>query len=223
MRLLLTSGGVTNASIRSALIELLGKPIEESTALLIPTAQYGHPMCTPDVTFNSITRPGSMAALGWMSVGLLELTALPSMTGERWIPWVEDADALLVDGGDAMYLAHWIRRSGLGALLPSLERTVWVGVSAGSMVMTPGIGEEFEHWTSPEVGEGTLGIVDFSIFPHLDYPDFPENTMADAERWAEHIDGPAYAIDDQTAIRVVGDDVDVISEGYWRRLDQSPR
>src|SRR5690606_39013556 len=138
------------------------------------TAQYGHPMCTPDVTFNTITRPGSMAALGWKSVGLLELTALPSMTGERWIPWVEDADALLVDGGDAMYLAHWIRRSGLAVLLPRLERTVWVGVSAGSMVMTPRIGEEFEHWRSPEPGEGTLGIVDFSIFPHLDYPDFPE-------------------------------------------------
>src|SRR5690606_2688255 len=178
---------------------------------------------TPEVTLRSVTRAESMASLGWESVGLLELTALPSMEGERWIPWVEDADALLVDGGDATYLAHWVRRSGLGELMPSLEQTVWVGVSAGSMVMTPRIGEEFEHWTSPEPGEGMLGIVDFSIFPHTDYPTFPENTLAHAERCAEHIDGPAFAIDDQTAIRVVGDDVDVISEGHWRRLDQSPR
>lgn len=223
MRLLLTSGGVTNPRIRSALVDMLEKPIEESTALFIPTAQYGHPMCTPEVTYASVTRPESLTALGWKSVGLLELTALPSMTGERWIPWVEAADALLVDGGDATYLAHWIRRSGLEKLLPRLERTVWVGLSAGSMVMTPRIGEEFENWTSTEPGEGVLGIVDFSIFPHLDYPTFPENTLAHAERWAQRIGGPAYALDDQTAIRVVGDDVDVISEGHWRRLDQRPR
>ncbi|MFD5215628.1 Type 1 glutamine amidotransferase-like domain-containing protein [Microbacterium sp. NPDC058345] len=219
MKLLLTSGGVTNPSIRSALVELLGKPIEAATALYIPTAQYGHPMCTPDVTLRATAGPQSMTALGWKSVGLFELTALPSMQGERWIPWVQAADALLVDGGDATYLAHWIRRSGLQSLFPRLERTVWVGVSAGSMVMTPRIGEEFEQWTPPSPGEGTLGLVDFSIFPHLDYPTFPENTLAHAERWAEHIDGPAYAIDDQTAIRVVGEDVDLISEGHWKRLE----
>lgn len=218
MRLLLTSGGVTNPSIRSALVELLGKPIEESTALFIPTAQYGHPMCTPAMTLNSVAGSASLTQLGWQSVGLLELTALPSMTAERWLPWVEAADVLLVDGGDATYLAHWVRRSGLGALLPRLDRTVWLGVSAGSMVMTPRIGAEFENWTSPEPGEGTLGIVDFSIFPHLDYPTFPENSLAHAERWAERVDGPAYAIDDQTAIRVVGDDVSVVSEGHWRQL-----
>lgn len=219
MRLLLTSGGVTNPSIRTALVEMLGKPIEDSTALFIPTAQYGHPSCTPEVTLRSASSDWSMTALGWKSAGLLELTALSSMEGERWVPWVEQSDALLVDGGDATYLAHWIRRSGLLELFPRLERTVWVGVSAGSMVMTPRIGAEFERWTSPEPGEGTLGIVDFSLFPHLDYPDFPENTLAHAERWAEHIDGPAYAIDDQTAIRVVGDDIDVISEGHWKRLE----
>lgn len=218
MRLLLTSGGVTNSSIREALVELLGKPIEASSALYIPTAQYGHPMCTPDVTLRSLAGPQSMTALGWESVGLLELTALPSMEGERWIPWVESVDALLVDGGDATYLAHWIRRSGLLALFPRLERTVWVGLSAGSMVMTPRIGEQFEQWKSPEPGEGVLGVVDFSIFPHLDYPTFPENTLAHAEQWAERIEAPAYAIDDQSAVRVVGTDVDVISEGQWKRL-----
>ncbi|MFE6734361.1 Type 1 glutamine amidotransferase-like domain-containing protein [Microbacterium sp. NPDC057650] len=218
MKLLLTSGGVTNPRIRAGLVEMLGKPIEESTALYIPTAQYGHPQCTPELTLRCAGGADSMTALGWKSVGLLELTALPSM-GERWIPWVERADALLVDGGDATYLAHWIRASGLFAVLPRLSETVWVGISAGSMVMTPRIGPEFVRWGGSETGDRTLGLVDFTIFPHLDYPDFPENTLAHARSWAEGMDGPAYAIDDQTAIRVVGADVDVISEGHWERLE----
>jgi dipeptidase E len=62
----------------------------------------------------------------------------------------------------------------------------------------------------------TLGLVPFSIFPHLDV--FPENTVAEAERWATEVDGPAYAIDDQTAIKVVGDTVEVVSEGRWLQL-----
>ncbi|MDR2998709.1 MAG: Type 1 glutamine amidotransferase-like domain-containing protein [Microbacterium sp.] len=219
MKLLLTSGGITNPSIRGALVELLGRPIEESSALYIPTAQYGHPQCGPELTLRCVGGPDSMTALGWKSVGLLELTALPSMAGERWVPWVENADALLVDGGDATYLAHWIRKSGLLAVLPRLSETVWVGLSAGSMVMTPRIGPEFVSWDGSETGDRTLGLVDFSIFPHLDHPTLPENTRAHARKWAEGMDGPAYAIDDQTAIRVVGADVSVVSEGHWERLE----
>lgn len=98
--------------------------------------------------------------------------------------------------------------------------TVWVGVSAGSMVMTPRIGDAFVSWRPPTavptVGDRTLGIVDFSIFPHLDHELMPENTLADAERWAADIAGPAYAIDDETAIKVVDSSVEVISEGHWK-------
>jgi dipeptidase E len=133
------------------------------------------------------------------------------------VPWVRAADVLLVEGGDALYLCHWMRQSGLAALLPSLDRTVWVGLSAGSMVMTPRVGEQFVE-TKPSItgDDVTLGVVDFSIFPHLDYPGFPENTMAEAERWAALIGGPAYAIDDQTAIKVEDGKVEVVSEGSWR-------
>jgi len=138
VRLLLTSGGVTNPSIRDALVDLLGKPIADSSALCIPTAEYGHPMCTPASAWRFIAGEPSMVSLGWKSVGVLELTALPSIGTERWVPWVREADVLLVDGGDATYLCHWMRQSGLADLLPSLPETVWVGVSAGSMVMTPG-------------------------------------------------------------------------------------
>ena len=218
MKLLLTSGGVTNASIRDALVESLGKPIAESTALCIPTAQWGHPMCGPTSVRGFVTGLppwGGMSALEWASLGMLELTALPTIGAERWVPWVREVDALLVDGGDATYLAHWLRESGLADLLPSLDDTTWVGVSAGSMVLTPRIGEFFVEWPGA-ADDRTLGLVDFSIFPHLDV--FPTNTMEAAERWAAELDGPAYVMDDETAIRVVDGTVDSISEGRWRRL-----
>ena len=219
MKLLLTSAGVRNASIHDALVGLLGQPIADCNALCIPTALYGHPMGTPAGAWRFMNgRSGCpMVELGWKSVGVLELTALPSIGQERWEPWVREADVLLVEGGDAVYLAHWIRQSGLATLLPSLDRTVWVGLSAGSMAMTPRVGDDFVEMKPSITGDDvTLGVVDFSIFPHLDYPDFPENTMAHAERWAARIRGPAYAIDDQTAIKVVDGQVEVVSEGHWR-------
>ena len=219
MKLLLTSGGITNASIHDALVDLLGKPIADSNALCIPTAQYGHPKCTPASAWRFIAGRGSdthMCALGWRSMGVLELTALPTMDKERWVSWVREADVLLVDGGEATYLCHWMRETGMADLLPSLSDTVWVGVSAGSMVLTPRIGDAFVKWTPPTGDDSTLGVVDFSIFPHLNYEGWPENTMAEAERWAADITGPAYAIDDQTAIKVADGVVKVVSEGTWK-------
>ena len=156
-----------------------------------------------------------MCELGWKSLGVLELTALPSIGAEHWVPWVREADVLLVNGGDALF--HWMRQSGLAAFLPTLDRIVWVGLSAGSMVMTPRVGEDFVASKPPITGDDiTLGVVDFSTFPHLDHPDLPENTMAAAEGSAAAIGGPAYAIDDQTAIKVVNGKVEVVSEGRWK-------
>jgi dipeptidase E len=114
-----------------------------------------------------------------------------------------------------------MRASGLADLLPSLGQAVWVGVSAGSMVMTPRIGADFVTWHSP-AGDETLGVVDFSIFPHLEHPDLPWNTMAEAERWADELSGPAYAIDDETAIKVVDGTVEVVSEGTWKLFSSTP-
>ena len=159
-----------------------------------------------------------MCQLGWKSLGVLELTALPSIDADRWVRWVQETDVLLVNGGDPLYLCHWMQQSGLAGLLPSLPETIWVGLSAGSMVMTPRIGEDFIGWKPPTGSDRTLGIVDFSIFPHLDNPALPENTMAAAEKWAAGIGGPAYAIDDETAIKVIDGAVEVISEGKWKLL-----
>ena len=221
MRLLLTSAGVKNPSIYDALVSLLAKPIADSSALCIPTAMYGHPHVGPGEKawqFISGQADNPMCELGWKSVGVLELTALPSIGAERWVPLVRETDVLLVSGGDALYLCHWMRECGLVDLLPSLSETVWVGLSAGSMVMTPRIGEDFVQWRPPTGDDSTLGLVDFSICPHLARDGMPGNSMAEAEQWAAGISGPAYAIDDQTAIKVVDGTVDVVSQGHWKHF-----
>jgi dipeptidase E len=219
MKLLLTSAGIKNASIRGALLNLLGKPIAESNALCIPTASYALPggaaMAWRFITGNDPETP--MCELGWKSLGVLELTALPSLDKSLWIPAVQEADVLLVNGGDPLYLCYWMRQSGFADLLPSL-RAVYVGLSAGSMVMAPNIGKEFVGWTPPSNSDETLGLVDFAIFPHLDHERLPENTMAHAEKWAAEMRVPGYAIDDQTAIKWVDGSVEVISEGHWKQF-----
>jgi dipeptidase E len=218
MRLLLTSAGIKNARIHDALVDLLGKPIAESSALCIPTASYGHPMAGPGAAWRFISGQEPrcpMCELGWKSLGVLELTALPSIDEERWVPMLEETDALLVNGGDALYLCYWMQQSGLADLLPSL-RAVWVGLSGGSMVMAPNVGEDFVGWKPPSGGDRALGLVDFAMFPHLDHEDLPDNSMANAEKWAASVPVPGYAIDDQTAIKVTDGAVEVVSEGQWK-------
>jgi len=222
MRLLLTAAGVANPTIHDSLTGMLTKPIDECTALCIPTALYGHPEVGPGVNpwgFVSGNEECQMTQLGWKSVGLLELTALPSIDEERWKPLVCETDVLLAAGGDSLYLTHWMRESGLADMLPEMTDTVWVGLSGGSMAMTPRIGKWFMGWQPPSGDDQALGFVDFAIYPHLDNPGLPYNTMANAEKWAATLDCPAYAIDDETAIRVVDDEIDIASEGKWRRFD----
>lgn len=221
MKLLLTSAGVKNPSIHKALVDMLGKPIAESSALCIPTAQYGHPSVGPGIKpwqFIAGNAGNPMVELGWKSVGVLELTAQPSIGREHWVPLVEETDVLLVAGGDVFYLCHWMRESGLADLPPSLTQTVLVGLSAGSMVMTPRVGDDFIQWRPPNGDDSTLGLVDFAICPHLAPDGMPGNSMAEAERWAGTISGTTYAMDDKTAIAVVDGTVEVVSEGEWRHF-----
>jgi dipeptidase E len=220
MKLLLTSAGIKNASINDALVDLLGKPIAESSALCIPTSSYGMPGgAGPAWNFITGREPRTpMCELGWKSLGVLELTALPSIDEEQWVPMVRKTDALLVNGGDPMYLSYWMQQSGLADLLPSLRDTVYVGLSAGSMVMAPNIGEDFVRWRPPTGDDKTLGLVDFAMFPHLDNEALPDNSMAGAEKWAAGMAMPAYAIDDETAIKVTDGTIEVVSEGHWKRF-----
>jgi dipeptidase E len=221
MKLLLTSSGISNPSIEGALVDLLGKPIAESSALVVPTAIYPFPD-GPGGAWQAISgrTRHPFSGLGWQSLGVLELTALPSIKEESWVPKLRETDALLVWGGHVMYLGYWMRQSGLAALLPSLLNTVYVGVSAGSIVMTPHNPDvEFNLQWLPagsdlaREGDGGLGLVDFAVTVHVDAEGF--NTSADVERWASGIPVPTYALDDQTALKVTDGGVEVVSEGNW--------
>jgi dipeptidase E len=217
VKYLLTSAGIRNTSIHSVLIDLLGKPISESNALCIPTAIYPFPV-GPSMAYRFITgtTTSPMCELGWKSLGVLELTALPSINREHWVAAVRQTDVLLVFGGDALYLCRWMQESGLADLLPSLRETVYVGLSAGSMAPTPVFAETFNEPQKPFVIATGLGLVDFAVLPHLDHEDHPESSLVKVERMAAEVPVPTYAIDDETAIKVVDGIVDVVSEGHWK-------
>lgn len=220
MKFLLTSAGIKNTSIHNSLVDLLGKPIAECSALCIPTASYAIPngaFRAWEFISGSPLTTCPMCELGWKSLGVLELLALPSIKREYWVPMLQETDVLLVNGGDPIYLAYWMRQSGLAGLLPSLS-AVYVGLSAGSLIMAPNLGKEFIIWTQPQpaVGDKALGLVDFAMFPHLDHEMLPDNTMAHAEKWADGMTIPAYAMDDETAIQVIDGAVKVVSEGNWK-------
>jgi dipeptidase E len=223
MKFLLTSGGISNASIADALVDLLGKPISESTAMIVPSGMYPFPGGGAGAwQAASGTSSLPLVGLGWKSMSLLELTALPTIRPENWMPAVRAVDALLVWGGDVLYLCHWMRESGLADLLPSLGDTVYVGVSAGSIAMSPvNCDAEFDLAFVPDgsaMAEGAergLGLVDVTLYPHLDNPEMPDTTLANIGKWASTVTVPTYAIDDQTALRIVDGQVDVVSEGRW--------
>lgn len=240
MRALLTSSGIANGALHDALVELLGKPVAEANALVIPTALYPFPGGSR-LAWESLfgERRSRLAGLGWKSLGILELTALASIERSAWVPGVQDADALLVCGGDPFFLAAWMRRSGLTALLPKLRsEAVYVGVSAGAMVAASTFVETYREpprgemevlkseeivFATPEgdidrilvTGQGA-GLVDFALIPHLANPHHPDASLANAEKWAARIPAPTYAIDDQTAVKVVDGVAQVVSEGQWR-------
>ena len=240
IKLLLTSSGISNESIHKALVELLGKPISESSALFIPTAMYAFPRYAAMAwkAFSGKAN-GPLCELGWKSLGVLELTSLPSIAMKDWIPMVEETDALLVWGGDPLYLAQWMTKSGLTDLLPSLRsELVYVGVSAGSMAVSTIFAETFSEppsgsrdmltsdnivFSTPQGGICKMlvtargaGIIDFAVIPHLDNENHLDASLANAEKWAAKLSVPAYAVDDQTAIKVTGGTVEVVSEGQWR-------
>jgi dipeptidase E len=217
MKLLLTSAGISNPSIQNALVELLGKPIAEASALFVPTAIYGisgHPQIISKVICGTLGDP--FCQLGWKSLGVLELTALPSIKPELWVPLLQQTDVLLVGGGDCQYLCYWMQQSGLTALLPELlNKMVYVGLSAGSMIMTS-YGTTYGNHTLPAETDKSLNQLNFAIHPHLDHESFPSNSLVNIAKLAATIPIPSYAIDDQTAIKVVNGAIEVISEGNWK-------
>jgi dipeptidase E len=220
LKYLLTSSGISNASIHQTLVELLDKPIAECSALVVPTSAYYFMPQGMDIAYRLIsgTAKSPLCELGWKSLGVLELTALPSVTKEQWVPRLRETDVLLVGGGSPMYLCHWMRESGLAELLPTLPSTMtYVGVSGGSMALTSSFGEEYGDRVVPTTGSETpLGFFPIAMGVHLDNPDLPDNSLANFEEWAAGISVPTYVLDDQSALKVVDGVVEVITEGRWK-------
>ena len=237
MKLLLTSSGISNPTIEAALVDLLGKPLAESSALVVATGIY--PFDVGPTMAARLVRgetQGRLVDIGWQSVGLLELSVLPSIGREAWVPVVEAADAILVWGGDPLFLAHWLRESGLTGVL---ENVVYVGTSAGAIATAKVFGETY---TEPRTAAGSplsseeivfdggvsrtlllaegIGLVDFAVIPHFENPNHEDACGANAVTWASKIPAPVYAIDDQTAVVVRDGVVDVVSEGEWKLFDR---
>jgi dipeptidase E len=230
MKLLLTSAGLSNESIRTALAELMGKSIGDAKLVFVPTAMHavaeGCKYMWEDIARQS--------EIGWGSASMLELTALPSVLESHWLPDVRGADVIMVDGGNTPYLSYWFEQSGFAARLPTLlERSVYAGVSAGSIVVSHSLMINADKLKSEGVysddqygdraplhfgSDFTLKLCACCAAPHLNASYFEHVSMADMERVCAQVDAPVYAMDDQTALKVVDDRIEVISEGDWKLL-----
>ena len=239
MKLLLTSNGISNSSIQNALVSLLGKPIEESNALFVPTGIYPF-NGGPQIAWKALSglMASSMCQLGWKSVGLFELTMLSGIQKEVWMKTIQEADVLLVWGGDPLFLSHYLKESGLAEVLESIDHLVYVGVSAGSIATSKLFGESYSNYpvtiarplTKQPIQFNTFqntfvtaegaGFVYFAIIPHYKAKNHDDASGDNAVIWASMLPCDVYAIDDQTAIKVVDETVEVISEGEWKIFKQ---
>jgi dipeptidase E len=244
MKLLLTSSGITNRTIETALVDLLGKPIAEAKALVVPIGVYPF-TGGPWYAWYPIGGPkaANLTQLGWKALGLLEPSVLPSIDRANWLPAIEEADAILVWGGDPLFISYWMEKSGLTDLLPALPgNRVYVGVSAGAIATARLFAETY---SSPRAAAGEpltsediilpdgdirttlvtakgMGLTDFAIIPHFRNPNHRDASPANAEAWAARLPVPVYAIDEDSAIKVDNGRVEVVSEGQWQLFTPQP-
>jgi len=217
MRLLLASQGITNKSIGKAFFDLVGKKAAEITVAFIPTAVYGAS------TVNKSWMVDNIISLHNLGIGKIDIVEPLAMPKEMWLPRLERADVIFVEGGSPIWAHDAFEKTGFLAALPKLlEDKVYVGCSTGSMLL----GEMVVSSKKTEFPDGTLefknfhglGLVHFSIRPHFyrpDKADFTEKMVADL---AKKYDTRYYAIDDDTALLVDGDKFEVISEGKWKEF-----
>lgn len=218
MKLLLTSSGNTNKSIENALLELLGKPFNDANLVFIPTAAN----VEEDISGWLNEDINNFKKLGF---AMFDVVDISKENKEEWFPKFEKADILVFGGGNEKYLLEQIKKTGIKDFLKKfIETGVYVGISAGSMSTALELSlndsgklyyEDFNHGDKME----GLGFVDFEIRPHLNSSFFPQVRVEVLEDFAPKVDHPVYAIDDNTAVKVVGDKVDVISEGEWQKFN----
>lgn len=213
MKLLLTSNGLSNQSIITALIELAGKPAEKINVVFIPTAANAE----EDDKSWLIDDLVNIKNQKFNQIDIVDISALPK---ESWLPRLEHADVLFFGGGHTRHLMHWVSKSGLANILPELLKTrVYVGISAGSLITAPtlalssNISEPFKYGDDiPDDGKG-LGLVNFSVRPHLNSPDFPKANGEVIKEKAREINETVYGLDDMSALKVIDGQVEIISEG----------
>lgn len=217
MKLLLTSAGLANKSIVDALQELTQKPFNELNLAFNPTASN----LEAGDKWWLLEDLATCKKLGFKSIDIIDISALPKKV---WKPRLENADVLFFEGGNTFHLMYWIKKIGLGELLPELLTTrVYVGVSAGSIVATPSLVlSSSEKSAVEEIGEtasvkGT-GLVDFLIEPHINNAYFPELTFDYIEKESKKVEYPIFALDDNSAIKVIDGDIKVVSEGEWKKF-----
>lgn len=218
MKLLLTSAGISNKSIENALLGLTEKPFSELNLVFIPTASNVEDG-DKDWLIKDLT---ILTELKFKSIDIVDISALPK---DIWFSRLQKADVFFVEGGNTFHLMDWIEKSGLKEFLPELLKTrVYVGVSAGSMVVCKSLDlSTSERLYSEEVGkyekdEG-LGFVDFLIRPHLNSPFFPNVNLDNLEKMSKELPDTFYAIDDNTAIKIMEGKMEVISEGVWKKFN----
>jgi dipeptidase E len=220
MKLLLTSGGLENNSIIKALHDLLQKPFEESKVAFIPTASNLESGDKKDWLIADLIQ---LKDLKFNSIDIVDVSALPK---EIWIKRLKDVDIIYVEGGNTYHLMYWFNKSGLSKILPKLLKTkIYIGASAGSLVVTPSIlNSHAEKALTKEIGEiiynNGLCYVDFMIEPHINSSWCPELTFENLEKRSKKYKYSIYAIDDETAIKIDGDKLEVVSQGVWKKFEK---
>ena len=218
MKLLLTSSGKTNKSVEKALLELLGKPFEKSNLTFIPTAANVE---EGDKTW-LVDDMNNFRKLNFASFDIIDISAVSK---NIWLSSFEKADILVFGGGNVYHLLKWIKKSGLEDLLPELLKTkVCVGISAGSMVTAKNVSLSsasilyYEKTGNLKKYKG-LGFIDFELWPHLNSAWIPKVKLPYFEKLASKIPHTFYAIDDNTAVKVVDNKISIISEGKWKKFN----
>lgn len=220
-RLLLTSAGLRNDVLRSALTDLLDRPYADASIAYVPTASTAvdgdHGWLVEDLQ--------RVHGLGWRELDVVEVNGLPrTMVLDR----LGRADVIYASGGNHFHLARSLLANNLADDVATLlESRVYVGLSAGSMMfsrpLSAATGVAFGEQENLAILDGAEARAPFPWFdwylkPHLDSPDFPDRTAAWFDRVAASVDFPVYALDDDSAVRVRGEQVDVVSAGEWRLL-----
>ncbi len=215
MKLLLTSAGITNPSISKAMEDLLGKSAHGAKLAFIPTAAN----VEPGDKFWMIDDLNNFRKTGF-EIDIVDISAISK---DLWLPRLQNAEVLFFGGGNTFHLMHWIKQSGLKEELPSLLQTrIYAGISAGSCVAGPTIynsvqnlfGEKYDL----KIKEG-LGLVNFQFIPHLNSPFFDKIRIEYLEEAAKQLTEPVYALDDNSALKITDDNIELVSEGVWKKFN----